>query len=483
MKRFLGLSLIIMLIVLSSCTRRKTVDEAPQANVEEFTIPAGTNIYKAIEERNYDTDFIREIIGRRLAEKAEEAETFVKITTCGDSLVIDQVRITSCNVDFDINKTVNDSSEYIVNVEKPILKGGSIFQVLTDLGMKESDVGYYAWMMGEYIDATSIDIGDLISVTYFTDSLKVKHFEKFTYKPDKTSIHEFYILGERELRYNLVELPYELKRKFITGEISEEFNTWDAAMNELHIIPYIRQQANNAMDSQIAFATDARIGDKFEVYIEEKYVNGERQPRGKLLYAEYSGKYTGTRTAYRFSDDDPASAYTGMYTTSAKRLVTDAVRTPLDRMHVTSPFGYRIHPVYGNRRLHKGMDLRGKTGTSVYAVSSGSVIKAANNGNGYGKEVQIKHDNGMVTQYAHLSKISTRKGSKVKKGQVIGAVGSTGVSTGPHLHFGVMIKNKWVNPQTNLKMVGANELKDERRKVFQQQIKDMDAEMAILRVN
>jgi murein DD-endopeptidase MepM/ murein hydrolase activator NlpD len=364
-----------------------------------------------------------------------------------------------------------------VNVEKAILKGGSIFQVLTDLGMKNQNIGYYAWMMGEYIDATSIDVGDRLSVTYFTDSLQVKHFEKFSYKPDKTSIHEFFIIGERELKYNLVELPYELIRKFITGTISEEFNTWDAAMNDLGIIPYIRQQANNAMDSQIAFSTDARVGDTFKVFIEEKHVNGERQPRGKLLFAEYSGKYTKTKNAYRFSDDNPASAYTGMYTTDAKRLVTDAVRTPLDRMHITSPYGYRIHPIYGTRKMHNGIDLRGWTGTTVYAVTNGTVTKATNNGNGYGKEVRIKHDNGMITQYAHLSKISTRKGRKVKKGQVIGAVGSTGVSTGPHLHFGVMKRGKWVNPKTNLKMVGANNLKGDRLKTFKQQMKDMDAEM------
>ncbi|MDP8322860.1 MAG: M23 family metallopeptidase, partial [Candidatus Stygibacter australis] len=164
----------------------------------------------------------------------------------------------------------------------------------------------------------------------------------------------------------------------------------------------------------------------------------------------------------------------------AKRLVTDAVRTPLDRMHVTSSFGYRIHPVYGYRRMHNGIDLRGATGTSVYAVTSGKVTKAKNNGNGYGNEVLINHDNGMITQYAHLSKISTSYGRKVKKGQLIGRIGSTGVSTGPHLHFGVKKHGKWVNPRTNLKMVGANVLKDTRLKTFKMQIQEMDAEMAVL---
>ncbi|MCF7912540.1 MAG: M23 family metallopeptidase [Candidatus Cloacimonetes bacterium] len=473
---------LLLVIMLAGCGNDKAKQPIPVSDsTTEFTIPARTDLFGVLATKNYyDIEFLKAIISKRLLEQDFDNSAQVRIVTSGDSLLIDQARIILENTDFTITLTASDSTGYIVRVGKSILKGGSIYQVLTDLGMAAGDVGIYAWEMGEYIDATSIDVGDKFSITYFTDDKGDKHFEKFTYQPDKTSIHEFYFAENLKLRYNLVELPYELIRRLVKGTISEQYSTWDAAMNALDIIPYIRQQANNAMDSQIAFATDARIGDEFEVYIEEKHVNGERQSRGKLLYAKYSGKYTKTKTAYRFSDDDEASAYTGMYTTEAKRLVTDAVRTPLDRMHVTSPFGYRIHPVYGYRRMHNGMDLRGSTGTPVYAVTNGTVTKATNNGNGYGKEVLIKHDNGMITQYAHLSKISTTRGKKVKKGQLIGKIGSTGVSTGPHLHFGVKKNGRWVNPRTNLKMVGANVLKDARLKTFKKQMEEMDAEMAIL---
>lgn len=466
--------------MIAGCTsHNESADDKKNAeNKHRFVVPKGQDIFETIIKNGYnEIDFLRPIIGNRIAEKAKLDSTVIEIASKNDTIQIDQAKISSFNAEFCLVKAAADSIGYIVNVHKPILKGGSIFQVLSDLGMNGQDVGYYTWKLGEYIDATSIDVGDIISVSYFTDTLQVKHFEKFSYQPDKTSIHEFYIEGDRKLRYNLVELPYKLVRKFITGSITAEFPTWDAAMNELHIIPYIRQQANNAMDSQIAFSTDARFGDTFEVYIEEKHVNDERQPRGKLLYCKYSGKYTGTKTAYRFSDDDPASAYTGMYTTSAKRLVTDAVRTPLDKMHITSPFGYRIHPIYGVKKMHTGIDLRGWTGTAVYAVTAGTVIKAKNNGNGYGKEVLIRHDNGMVTQYAHLSRITTSYGKRVRKGQLIGKIGSTGVSTGPHLHFGVKKNGKWVNPKTNLKMVGANTLSGNRLKTFKNQMKQMDKEM------
>jgi murein DD-endopeptidase MepM/ murein hydrolase activator NlpD len=480
MKRNIYLVLVLLIGLLAGCGKGKSEQGIiSEDNTSEFIIPSHTDIFTALAVNNYyDIEFLKEIISQRIAQQDKEHSIHVRIVTSGDSLLIDQARIIMANTDFTITRTASDSTGYIVRVEKSILKGGSIYQVLSDLGMSGGDVGFYAWKMGEFIDASSIDVGDKLSVTYFTDASGVKHFEKFTYQPDKINIHEFFITGDRELTYNLVELPYTFVRRLVTGTISEEYSTWDAAMNALDVIPYIRQQANNAMASQIAFATDARIGDEFAVFIEEVHVNGEREPYGKLLYAKYSGKYTKTKTAYRFTDEDAASAFTGMYTTKAKRLVTDAVRTPLDRMHITSPFGYRIHPVYGYRRLHTGMDLRGATGTTIYAVSNGTITKATNNGNGYGKEVLIKHGNGMITQYAHMSRISTKKGRKVKKGQVIGKIGSTGVSTGPHLHFGVKKRGKWVNPATNLKMVGANILKNARLKAFKKQIKEMDTEMA-----
>ncbi len=113
--------------------------------------------------------------------------------------------------------------------------------------------------------------------------------------------------------------------------------------------------------------------------------------------------------------------------------------------HITSGFGYRMHPVLHYRRLHTGVDIGAPTGTPIHAAGSGYVIWASRRG-GYGNCVIIDHGGGKATLYGHMSRISVSGGQEVTKGQIIGAVGSTGMSTGPHLHFEVRINGKPVNP-------------------------------------
>ncbi len=120
-------------------------------------------------------------------------------------------------------------------------------------------------------------------------------------------------------------------------------------------------------------------------------------------------------------------------------------RMPLDDARLTSGYGMRTHPVTGGRRAHKGIDLAAPTGTPVYATADGTVERA-NWFSSYGKFIKIDHGASMETRFAHLSKIFVSAGDRVKKGQLIGHVGSTGRSTGPHLHYEVRIDGKAVNP-------------------------------------
>lgn len=120
--------------------------------------------------------------------------------------------------------------------------------------------------------------------------------------------------------------------------------------------------------------------------------------------------------------------------------------TSLAQTKMSSNYGYRRDPINGGGAMHSGLDFKGPYGAPIYSAADGEVTFAGWRG-GYGKTVEVTHGNGMMTRYAHMSKFKSRLGQKVAAGDLIGAIGSTGRSTGPHLHFEVRINNRPVNPQ------------------------------------
>jgi len=166
--------------------------------------------------------------------------------------------------------------------------------------------------------------------------------------------------------------------------------------------------------------------------------------RQELLYVGL--KLGGTeREFFRFQNDDGVVSYFDPDGGTGKRFLT---RRPLQGGGVVrSSFGWRVHPIFHTRKLHTGVDLASKTGTPIYAAGDG-VVEKAQWESGYGKYVEIKHVNGFETGYGHMSRISEdmKPGVKVRQGQVIGYVGSTGNSTGPHLHFEIIINGSFVDP-------------------------------------
>ena len=117
-----------------------------------------------------------------------------------------------------------------------------------------------------------------------------------------------------------------------------------------------------------------------------------------------------------------------------------------DLTRMASGYGYRIDPFTKKRRFHYGMDFSAKKGTPIYASGNGVVKRADNRSSGFGNHIRIDHGFGYVSLYAHLSKYNVRRGQKVKRGDVIGYVGNTGRSVGPHLHYEILKDNKKINP-------------------------------------
>ena len=125
-------------------------------------------------------------------------------------------------------------------------------------------------------------------------------------------------------------------------------------------------------------------------------------------------------------------------------------RTPIGRPlsgQITSPFGYREDPINGKKGYHAGVDIQARHGEKIVATADGTVIQANFNGD-YGRFIKISHGNGFTTSFSHLQAFKVKKGDKVKRGQIIGLVGSSGRSTGAHLHYELALNGKAINPAT-----------------------------------
>ena len=207
-----------------------------------------------------------------------------------------------------------------------------------------------------------------------------------------------------------------------------------------------------------------------EVSISYQIINIENKDKiifGDIEYARI--KINNNDLEYfKFLTDDGFIDY---FNKDGKNVKKSLLKTPLDGARLSSNFGMRKHPISGFNKMHKGIDFAAPKGTPIYAGGNGVVEYIGNNG-GYGKYIRIRHNNDYKTAYAHLSgyKKGIKKGSRLKQGEIIGYVGSTGLSTGPHLHYEILYKNKQINPLT-LKLPSGKILKGKELERFKKDYK------------
>ncbi len=222
-----------------------------------------------------------------------------------------------------------------------------------------------------------------------------------------------------------------------SGEIrSSLFAATDAAQ----VPDAVASQLVEIFSSDIDFATDLKKGDSFQVVYETVWQDGEMVRTGRVLAAELrnAGK---TLQAVWYSRNDEG----GYYDLDGRALRKAFLKSPLAFSRVTSGFAMRVHPISGQWKQHKGIDFAAPTGTPIRSTGDGTVEFAGNAG-GYGNIVIIRHGSLYTTAYAHMSRIAARRGQRVAQGDVIGYVGSTGWSTGPHLHYEFRVNNVSLDP-------------------------------------
>ncbi len=277
-----------------------------------------------------------------------------------------------------------------------------------------------------------------------------------------------------EIKENILKL--NRKETVIKNTIN---NNLYSAATEVGIEPNIIIEFARIYGFEIDFQRDIRKGDTFEIYY-EKFLDDNNIVRdtGKIIYAHMNVNNREINL-YNFKDKNED----GYYDISGKSIVKSLMKTPINGARLSSSFGMRKHPILGFNKMHRGTDFAAPMGTPIMASGSGTVTRARWCGGG-GNCVKIRHNSTYETIYAHMSKFARgiKEGKKVKQGQIIGYVGSTGLSTGPHLHYEVVVNGKKVNSQ-KLKLPSGKILKNEAREKFELERIKIDLKLAEMRSN
>ena len=296
----------------------------------------------------------------------------------------------------------------------------------------------------------------------------------------------FYLNNEDEIRKIKLELDYKTDLiveidKDIKTKILELETIFDTASNEFliknslysdgkingipdEILIKLIQLFSFDLDFQRDIIKDTLVSVSYQkIYVEDK----SNSYYGDLEYAKISVKKNELEY-FKFITDD---GYKDYFNREGKNVKKSLLKTPLDGAKLSSNFGMRKHPILGYNKMHKGIDFAAPRGTPVYAGGNGVIEIAARNGS-YGKYIRIRHNNGYKTAYAHLSgyKKGISKGIRVNQGEVIGYVGSTGRSTGPHLHYEIIYQGKQINPM-KLKLPSGKILENDEFKRFEKSYK------------
>ena len=206
-----------------------------------------------------------------------------------------------------------------------------------------------------------------------------------------------------------------------------------------------------ALNTQIQVPAGINSDDRFDLIIEHRRAATGEVETGQLLYAGLDRSSGRDLRLMQWTAD----GRTQWFEASGVGRQSGGMTQPVPG-HVTSNYGLRMHPILGYARMHRGLDFRASYGTPILAVADGVVARAGRAG-GYGNQVRLNHANGLATSYSHMSRIAVAPGSRVRQGQVIGYVGSTGLSTGPHLHFETYRNGATINPRS-VRFVGRAEL-------------------------
>ncbi|MEQ8586901.1 MAG: peptidoglycan DD-metalloendopeptidase family protein [Thalassobaculaceae bacterium] len=355
-----------------------------------------------------------------------------------------------------------------------VARGDTLMKLLTENGVDRSSAHTAIQRLSDVYDVRRLQIGQDLVLT-FQEQSAGPAFLGLSLRPDAE--REIAVLADAEAGFVAQETVRELEKRddFAAAEIQSSLfeAALDAGMPIDVLISLVR-----VFSFDVDFQRDIQVGDRFEVLF-DTYEDelGNRVRNGDIQYAAMtlSGK---TVAFYRYTPD---SGITDYFSPNGQSVRKTLMRTPIDGARLSSGFGMRKHPILGYSKMHKGVDFAARTGTPIMAAGDGVVEIAGRNG-GYGNYVRLRHNSSIKTAYAHLHKFAkgTRKGTRVKQGDIIGYVGSTGRSTGPHLHYEVLVDGRQKNPMS-VKLPAGEQLKGPDLKKFRTFLPVVEQRVALLR--
>ncbi len=329
---------------------------------------------------------------------------------------------------------INEVSLKQVIIEGTLERGDSLYSSLHNPGISSEEIYKIKKTLSSMIDVRSLPVKSKYRLIYNSQG----KFIEFIYNPNP--IDTYIVSSSPSGELKVCKKEPNLKIVKIEGQIDDSLYN---AMLKAKKSPELAVRFANIFSWQIDFSVELRKGDIFKMIVEEEEQNNFSRPL-QILAAQYEGKFTGEHTAILFEDPN---GHTDYYTAEGKSLRKAFLRAPLQYKYISSYFSYhRLHPILRVWRPHLGIDYAAPIGTPVVTIANG-LVTIVSWDNDCGRYIKIKHLNGYESVYAHLHQYAKgiRKGVHVHQGQIIGYVGSSGLSTGPHLYFAISKDGKRIN--------------------------------------
>ena len=359
-------------------------------------------------------------------------------------------------------------------VQKYYLKEGETFTgALKQADLVDDEINDVVNIISKKIDLRKLKVGTLIET--YTKSIN-----------DKKIINEIIIYPDIEKKIYV----QKVNNKFVAGEDKKKLfiksklyeveihNSIYESLKKIDTPDEIIMEFVQLYSFDIDFQRDIRKGNKIKIFF-DIYTDSQNNyiKSGKIYFSEIILNDE-TYELYRFQSE--GDEFVEYFNSDGKSATKALMKTPINGARLSSGFGMRKHPILGYNKKHQGVDFAAPTGTPIMAAGTGHIEFVGNNG-GAGKYIRIKHLNGYKTSYSHLSKYASgiQKNVKVRQGQVIGYVGNTGLSTGPHLHYEVIFNGKRINPM-KMKLPSGKQLKDKNLEIFLAEKERINAEVSEL---